>query len=64
MIIDRTVWDFVPSHLLQTKRLGTELQIVVPPLPTWTTLILNRVRGIAAKFDYISPANQAEAFGP
>jgi hypothetical protein len=57
MIIDCTVWDFVPSHLLQTKRLGTELQIVVPPLPAWTTLILNGVRGLAMEFHYISPAN-------
>jgi hypothetical protein len=64
VIIDRTAWDFVPSHLLQTERLGTELQIVVPPLPAWATLILNGVRGIAAEFDYISPADQAEVFGP
>jgi len=64
VIIDCTIWDFVPSHLLQTERLSTKLQIVVPPLPAWATLILNGVRGIAAEFDYISPANQAEVFGP
>ena len=57
MVVDGATRNRLPSHLFQTQRLGTELQIVVPPLPAWTTLILDGVGHITPELHDVSPSN-------
>jgi hypothetical protein len=62
VVIDRTAWNLVTSHLFQAKRLGTELKVIVTPLATRTNLVLNGIRISIVELDRISFPYKSQPF--